>query len=202
MNRCVIVGAGDLSPADFPEKREGDLWIAADGGQKYLEGAGIRADLFLGDLDSLEQAPKGIDATLLPRRKDDTDSVAAAKEGLRRGYRRFLILGGLGGKRLSHTAANFQLLAFLKDQGAEGELLCGTTSVTLLSPGEERRWQGRTGFFSLFAATPNAKVTLRGAKFPGEGLSLSSRFPLGVSNEFGEDTFLSVEEGEVFLVID
>ncbi len=202
MKRCVIVGAGDFSPADLPEKREGEFWIAADGGQKYLEEAGVRADLFLGDLDSFEKAPAGIDAALLPRRKDDTDSVAAAKEGLRRGCRDFLILGGLGGKRLSHTAANFQLLCWLADHGAAGELRRGSTSVTLLSAGDERRFSGKRGFFSLFAATPEAKVSIEGALFSGEEIALTSRFPLGVSNEFGEDTRLAVKAGEVFLVLD
>lgn len=201
MKRCVIVGAGDLFPGDLPEKREGDLWIAADGGQKHLEAAGIRADLFLGDLDSLERAPKQGEIALLPRRKDDTDSVAAAKAGLRRGYRRFLILGGLGGRRLSHTAANFQLLSYLKQNGASGELRSGGTRVFLLSAGERAAFPGKTGYFSLFAATEEAEVTVTGALFSGE-FTLSRAFPLGVSNEFGKETSIEVRSGEAFLILD
>ncbi|MBQ3791755.1 MAG: thiamine diphosphokinase [Clostridia bacterium] len=202
MNCCVIVGAGGFSPRDLPEKKAGDLWIAADGGQKHLDQAGVKADLFLGDLDSLRVAPTETETTILPRRKDDTDTVAAVKEGLRRGYRRFLILGALGGRRLSHTVANFQLLAYLKDHSAEGELKDGNTSVTLLSAGEEKSFRKKRGFFSLFALSPEARVAVKGALFSGEDIVLSARFPLGVSNEFGPDTSVRILEGDVFLVID
>ncbi len=42
-----------------------------------------------------------------------TDIAFAVKEGFRRGYTRFVILGGLGGNRLSHTIANMQLLEYI-----------------------------------------------------------------------------------------
>jgi len=202
VNTCVIVGAGDLLPEDLPEKKAGDFWIAADGGMKALAERGIAPDLFLGDLDSLEKAPEAVPARVLPVKKDDTDSAAAVKAGLKRGFREFLLLGSLGGKRLSHTVANFQLLLFLKENGANGTLRRGGTEVFCLRAGEKKRLENKTGFFSLFAAGENAAVTIRGAKFSGEKITLTPSFPLGVSNEPEGESEIEVLKGGVYLVID
>ena len=202
MKRCVIVGAGEILPGDLPEKAPGEFWIAADGGMKALAARGVSPDLFLGDLDSLDSQPEGVPARILPVRKDDTDSAAAVKAGLERGFSDFLLLGALGGKRLSHTAANFQLLLFLKLHGASGEMRCGCTRVTCLAAGETETFSRPGGFFSLFAAGGDAVVSIRGALFSGENLSLSPSFPLGVSNEGSEKTTVVVQEGAVYLVFD
>lgn len=53
----------------------------------------------LGDFDSLGKAPKHPNVLQLPVEKDDTDTMFALKLGLEKGYRRFYIYGGLGGKR-------------------------------------------------------------------------------------------------------
>ena len=44
--------------------------------------------------------------------------LLALKCGLERGFRDYLILGGLGG-RLDHTIANFTVLAYAIDHGAK-----------------------------------------------------------------------------------
>ena len=64
-------------------------------------------DLAVGDFDSLGHVPK-IEKTIChPVDKDDTDTALALAEGMKRGYRNFIIYGGLGG-RLDHTVANLQ----------------------------------------------------------------------------------------------
>ena len=201
IGRCIVIGAGSLDPAVIPEKRPGDFVIAADGGMRYLKAAGITPDYFIGDLDSEETAPE-TDRTILPVRKDDTDTVAACRYGLQKGYRSFLILGGLGGDRFSHSAANVQLLSWLKNQGAEGMLSDEKTEIRLLRNENVTLEEGRHRFFSLFALSETSKVTVKNALFSGEHLRLSSDFPLGVSNEIQKGTEIRVEEGDVLLVID
>ena len=61
---------------------------------------------------------------VLPVKKDDTDMLAAIKEGLKLGYKEFVIYGGQGG-RLAHTMANIQCLNYLKEKGARGYLMDG-----------------------------------------------------------------------------
>ncbi|MBQ9544479.1 MAG: thiamine diphosphokinase, partial [Clostridia bacterium] len=71
---CYIVSAGDASPDCLPEKKEGDLLVAADAGYKALRDAGIEPDLFVGDGDSLGYIPGLENVTVLPAEKDDTDT--------------------------------------------------------------------------------------------------------------------------------
>ena len=106
METCYIFGAGDFTPCtiDLTSK---DLVIAADGGYDYLIRLGLRADVVLGDFDSVTSPDLWDDAICekltYPPEKDDTDMMLAIKLGLSRGYREFAIYGGLGG-RLDHTS--------------------------------------------------------------------------------------------------
>ena len=195
---CHVVGAGDFSPS-LLTKNAGDLRIAADAGYRHVKEAGIRADLYVGDGDSLLYTPEGIDTLILPSVKDDTDTLAALKEGLRRGYRRFHLYGALGGKRVSHSLANLQRLFFLADQGAEGTLVDENATVTLLPPGDYKM-DLEGGYFSLFATSENVTLSLSGAKYSGQNLTLTPHFPLGVSNEGTKETLLQIHKGTLILV--
>lgn len=195
---CHIVGAGDFSP-HLLKLHKDDLVIAADAGYAHLNNAGIPADLYIGDGDSLGKSPEGIDTVVLPVVKDDTDMLAALRVGLSRGYRRFLLYGALGGKRFSHSLANLQALSFLSSQGAEGQLLDENASISLLAEGKyEFSFAG--GYFSLFSFEGEAKVSITGAKYPLSEALLSPLFPLGVSNEGTEHTHICVHQGNVILV--
>lgn len=109
MATCYIYGA---MPCGSTEKlEEGDLLIAADGGYAYLQGQ--KPDLVVGDFDSLGYVPEGEQIIRHPVQKDDTDMLLAVREGLKRGYRKFVLYGGIGG-RLDHTIANLQVLAFCR----------------------------------------------------------------------------------------
>ena len=82
--RCWIVGAGDFCARGWSPK-SGDLVIAADGGQGALSRLRARADIVVGDFDSLREAPNGGEVVRLPAEKDDTDMVAALRLALARG---------------------------------------------------------------------------------------------------------------------
>ena len=113
---CYVVGAMSLSLALRPFPAPGDYVIAADRGYDSLMAYGVTPDLVVGDFDSLGYAPKHPNVTQLPAEKDDTDMVYALRKGLELGYRRFVLLGGVGG-RLEHTLGNLQLLDWLTTQG-------------------------------------------------------------------------------------
>ena len=49
---CYIFGAGEFAPCEIT-LTENDLVIAADGGYDHLIGLGLRADIALGDFDSV-----------------------------------------------------------------------------------------------------------------------------------------------------
>lgn len=200
MGICYIVGARPLDGALGP-REEGDLLIAADGGLASLERLGEEPDLVVGDFDSLGRVPRGEKVTVLPREKDDTDTMYALRLGLERGFRRFLIYGGLGG-RLDHTVANLQTLVYLNRQGAfgllAGEGMCAVavTEGTLVFPA------GLRGYCSVFSAMGEAGgVTLEGLKYPLDRADLTGAFPLGVSNEFtGVPARVRVEKGTLLVL--
>ena len=85
METCYIFGAGDFTPCtiDLTSK---DLVIAADGGYDYLIRLGLRADVVLGDFDSVTSPDLWDDAICekltYPPEKDDTDMMLAIKLGL------------------------------------------------------------------------------------------------------------------------
>ena len=194
MTTCHVVSAGENTPRLLPHKQEGDLLIAADAGLLFLREHGITPDLFVGDGDSLGALPDDIPCAVLPRVKDDTDTVAAVRIGLEKGYRTFALYGALGGKRPSHSIANLQTLSFLAHNGAQGTIYAPDATVTLLGKGSFR-YDFSGGFFSLFSLENTA-----GARYPLSHAALTPAFPLGVSNEGTKDTRITVHDGSVLLV--
>ena len=200
---CYIVGAGEDYGLDFVPRAE-DLVIAADGGYRALQRAGLHPDLVVGDFDSLGAAPDEKQVVTLPKVKDVTDTWAAIRLGEERGYREFRLYGCTGG-RIEHTLANLQTVA---DVTAKGEIcrvyyknlvVFGISGGTTLEFGPEKH-----GFVSLFAHTDRCTgVTLRGLKYTLEDGELGNCFPLGVSNEFlGVPSSVTIGTGVAILVLE
>lgn len=180
---CVIVGAGELEDAVI-RRREGDLVIAADGGLKYLERAGIAPDIALGDFDSLGYRPDLPEVIYHPPEKDDTDTMLAVREGFARGFDTFVIYAGLGG-RLDHTVANLQTLAFIAENGGRGYLVGGSAVSTAVKDASISFGAGERGMISVFCMGEKAEgVTISGLKYEVENAELVPYLPLGASNEF------------------
>ena len=198
---CYVVGAMSLSLALKPTPAPGDYVIAADRGFDSLMAYGVNPDLVVGDFDSLGHTPNHPNVIQLPAEKVDTDMVFALRRGLELGYRRFVLLGGVGG-RLEHTFANLQLLDWLTTQGAVGFLAGEKTVATALRSGSITFPPSMSGYLSVFCNSGTAHgVTLSNLKFPLEGQTISGSFPLGVSNEFtGQAATVSVEEGSLLLL--
>ena len=197
---CYIVGAAPTEA--LPSPREGDFLIAADRGYKALRAAGIAPDLIMGDFDSLGYTPEG--ENVLPHSpiKDDTDLLLAIRWAMERGWRRFVIYGALGGRRLDQTVASFQTLRFLADRGAKGLLVGDGWNVTLLQNAALRFPASASGWLSVFVSGEEARgVTLRGLKYEITDHTLTCAMPLGVSNEFlGKEARVSVANGALFVL--
>ena len=198
---CYVVGAMSLSLALRPYPAPGDCVIAADRGYDSLLAYGVVPDLVVGDFDSLGYAPSHPNVTQLPKQKDDTDMVYALRKGLELGYRRFVLLGGVGG-RLEHTLGNLQILDWLTTQGATGFLAGEKTVATALRNSSITFPASMSGYLSVFCNSGAAHgVTLQGLKFPLDNYTMSGSFPIGVSNEFlGEPATVSVADGSLLLL--
>src|SRR5699024_6618166 len=103
---------------------------------------------------------------------------------LRRGHRRLLLAGVLGG-RLDHTLANLQSLAHLSRSGVSACLTDGPTDLFALTD-ETRTFPARRAYyFTLIALTERCEgVTICGAKYPLQDYTLTFDDPRAISNEF------------------
>ena len=201
---CWVFGAAPQSALPKLGCRPGpeDFVIAADGGLRLCEALGLTPHLLLGDLDSLgESVPAGLPLRRLPVEKDDTDTLAALREGLARGYRFFRLYGGTGG-RFDHTLANLQSLLFLARQGATATLYDPHFTATLLENGSLRFPAGLCGTVSVFAfGGPAEGVCETGLKYQIENVRLTPDFPLGVSNALlGQEAEISVKSGALLIL--
>lgn len=181
---CFVVGAGAVDPALHLTLKPDDLLIAADAGWRTVEGIGLAPHLVVGDFDSLGARPDHPNTVVLPKEKDVTDMYAAVELGMERGYRRFVLYGGTGG-RLAHTVANLQLLCDLAQRGCRGFLVGDGTTATAVHNGTLHFPARGEGYLSVFCAGDEAcGVNLSGLKYQLTDARLTGNFPLGVSNEF------------------
>lgn len=199
MNICYLVGAGENDYIPSPDKS--DLIIAADGGYDFLNSHGVRCDLLIGDLDSIKEIPKDIEAIRHKVEKDETDMHLAYLLGKERGYSDFVILGGMGG-RADHTFANYSLLLFMANDGSCGTMLSGNLKVTVIKDRAITLIGNSGATFSVFAiGNPAYGVDITGAKYEARGVDLSCDFPLGVSNSFLScDVNISVKNGALLIM--
>lgn len=178
---CFVFGAGEVySPRKMISPN--DIVIAADGGYLKAVDAGLEPRAVIGDFDSGEQPIGAAHVVKLNRDKDDTDMLAAVKLGLRRGYKTFVIYGGVGG-RLDHTVANFAVLKFLNSFDARGFLIDRDTVATVITDGKIALPKSAHGTVSVFAYGGEASgVTYKNLTYILNDATLASDFPLGVSN--------------------
>ena len=201
MNICYIVGAGDFVGSFTPDKT--DLVIAADGGYDALISHGIRCDLLVGDLDSIKEAPLGVELLRFPVENDETDAHLCYLEGVRRGYREFCLFGATGGRE-DHTFAALSLLAYAKEHGHKITLCKGDTRIFVMQ-NEECTLSSRIGAnLSVFAFGGDASgVFSEGLLYQLKGHTLTASFPLGVSNSFADDVAtIRVEHGMILVFFD
>ena len=198
MSKCIIFGAAEFDRLHLPIEKD-DLLIAADGGLEHFANLDRGPDVILGDFDSLGYVPEG--AQVFPVEKDDTDVMLAIRYGLSAGFREFLIYGGMDGKRLDHTIANLQALAFLRAQGARG-FLVGREQIATVMAQEQIFFADGQGILSVFCmGQAAAGVTIRGMQYNLENGTLTADFPLGVSNHFiGCPAEIQVREGNLLLI--
>ena len=203
MSRCVIVGGADIGNYAFLRQalRADDYVIYCDSGLKHIPGLQVQPSLIVGDFDSHENPGLDIETIVLPREKDDTDTVFAVKEALRRGFDHVLLLGVVGA-RLDHTLCNLSILLYLDSLGKHGCIIDDYSELEIIS-GQPVSVCDRYAFFSLLNITGCAKgITVTGAKYPLQDAEIPVTYQYGISNEVlpGETAVISVSDGKLLLV--
>ena len=203
MQRCVIVGgAGIREYQQIRKSLRGDDWfVYCDGGLRHVQELGREPNLIVGDFDSHEQPETDTEMIVLPREKDDTDTVYAVKEAVRRGFREFLLIGVIG-ERFDHTFGNVSLLLYLDALGIPACILDDYSEMRIVSR-ETAEVKDDCSWFSLLNISGTAKgITILNAKYPLEDGEITSEYQYGISNEVlpGKTAHVSVREGRLLLV--
>ena len=201
--RCVIVGGADIRNYDFIRETlcADDYVIFCDSGLKHLEQLQVAPSLIVGDFDSHENPHLDVETIVLPCEKDDTDTVYAVKEAIKRGFEDFLLIGVVGA-RLDHTLGNVSILLYLDSLGKKGSIIDDYSEMEIVSD-EPVSICDRYSFFSLLNITGCAKgITITGAKYPLNGGEITCEYQYGISNEVlpGETAVVSVKCGKLLLI--
>ena len=206
MRRCVIIGGasiGDYGTVSA-KLRQDDYMIYCDCGLRHMDGLGAEPDLIVGDFDSYSNPEFNTETIVLPCEKDDTDTVFAVKEALRRGFEDFLLIGVVG-ERLDHTLGNVSILLMLDSAGKKGIIIDDYSEMEIVSDRCEKPCiiDDSYAYFSLLNISGKASgVTIRGAKYPLEDAEITCEYQYGVSNEVlpGCTAEVIVGEGKLLLI--
>lgn len=206
MKKALIFSGGDFYK-DLP-KEEYELTIACDRGVSYAAKLNVTPDILIGDYDSLSGKPTDYfpesEILTFPVMKDDTDTMLAVKEALSRGCADITITCAYGG-RMDHFISNIQTLHYIAAKGGRGTIIGeGEYMFTLSSREKQCVVSKREGYsLSLFALTDEVSgLSIKGAKYEADNITLTNSFPLGQSNGFCEDEVIITIENGVLLIVE
>ena len=203
MKRCVIVGGADINNYEYIKSRiqEDDFIVFCDSGLKHLEKLQAKPSLIVGDFDSHNNPHLDVETIVLPCEKDDTDTVFAVKEALKRGFEDFILIGVVGA-RLDHTLGNVSILIYLDSLGNKGKIIDDYSEMEIVSK-EPAYIDDSYAYFSLLNISGTAKdITIENAKYPLDNAEITCEYQYGISNEvlIGHTAIIKVNTGRVLLV--
>ena len=205
MKRCVIVGGAGINNYDYIRSRlcVDDYIVFCDSGLRHLEPLEVKPSLIVGDFDSHDNPYLDVETIILPCEKDDTDTVFAVKEAIKRGFDDFLLIGVVGA-RLDHTLGNVSILLYLDSIGKKGIIIDDYSEMEIVS-NEPAYIEDFYAFFSLLNVFGTAKgITIENAKYLLNNAEITCEYQYGVSNEVlpGKTAKVSILEGKLLLIKD
>lgn len=200
MKRCFIIAGGDFD-GFFDEICENDLVITADKGFRFAEKENIRIDYAIGDFDSTAR-PDFKNIIALNPIKDFTDTVAAIRLAMEKGYRDIIIYGGLGGRE-SHTISNIKTLLHYKKKGVNISLKARGKEIFVIDSDFSYKFKGYDFYVSIFALEGEAILSIDGLAYELDCYKMSLDDSLGVSNQTkGSDFKISLETGYLLIIFE
>ena len=203
MRRCVIVGGADISNYDriIAHIKSDDFVIFCDSGLKHMEKLAVKPSLIVGDFDSHENPHFDVETIVLPCEKDDTDTVFAVKEAVKRGFTDFLLIGVVGA-RLDHTLGNIYVLEYLSSLGFTGKIVDDYSEMEYVTSSSALVEDSFAYFSTINISGVTRNISIENAKYPLHNAEIHSGYQYGISNEVlpGKIAKITVGEGSVLLI--
>lgn len=200
MKRCFIIAGGDFD-GFFDEINKNDLVITADKGFRYAEKEKIKIDYAIGDFDSTSR-PDFKNIIALNPIKDFTDTVAAIRLAIEKGYKEIIIYGGLGGRE-SHTISNIKTLLHYKKKGINISLKAKGKEIFVIDSDFSYKFKDNDFYVSIFALDEDAILSIDGLAYELDSYKMSLDDSLGVSNQTkGSDFKISLEAGYLLIIFE
>ncbi|MBQ6519039.1 MAG: thiamine diphosphokinase [Anaerolineaceae bacterium] len=205
MGRCVIIAGADIGNYKRIQAylRSDDFIVCCDSGLKHCEELAVDADLIIGDFDSHENPNLPVETIVLPCEKDDTDTMAAVREMVKRGFDDFLLLGVFGG-RLDHALANIYIMLWLVNRGKKVLAVDDQSEMEIITD-KPVFISDQYPYFSLVSIAGNAEnVTIKNAKYTLDNAVITPEYQYAVSNEPlpGKTAEVTVGRGALLLIKD
>lgn len=177
-------------------------YIGVDKGTLSLLKQNLPVTLAIGDFDSVNtEEMKQIETAVkevihLPCIKNDTDSEAAIKEAIQRGYNLIYLVGALGG-RADHEYVNLRLAY---QHPLHVILLDGQNRIEAYTQGTYQIEKENYAYISFFTED-EAEISLENFKYKLSWRKLKRQDLYTVSNEvIGEEGTLTVHHGTVLVI--
>ena len=203
MRRCVIVGGADIVNYERVSAYVGedDYVIYCDSGLKHRANLHRKPNLIVGDFDSHENPHLDIETIVLPCEKDDTDTVFAVKEAVKRGFTDFLLIGVVGA-RLDHTLGNIYVLEYLSSLGLTGRIVDDYSEMEYVTSASALVEDSFPYFSTINISGVTRNISIENAKYPLHNAEIQSGYQYGISNEVlpGKTAKITVGEGSVLLI--
>lgn len=178
-----------------------DFIICADSGTHHALKMGIKPDLIIGDLDSINSEAlakvkeMGITVDKYPPEKDYTDTDLALRIAYEKGASEAILIGGIG-SRPDHSLANILLTVQFNNMGLKVKLVGENWEIFLID--KKAEILGKKGdLLSLIPISPQVTgVTTYGLYYSLQKDTLYLGQALGISNIFiKEKAVISIESG-------
>jgi thiamine pyrophosphokinase len=205
-----IVSGGRLGDQSFFQEKiagmENCLIICCDGGARHFQSLGIKPDVIIGDMDSIDPASlassstQGIKIIKYSVNKDFTDTELALDYALGLKPEAIFIWGALGG-RIDHALANVFLLCKGQEMGIKTYLVDEYSEAFVLDNGAA--FINETGeTVSLIALSPEVTgINLTGFLYPLKEETLIMGESRGISNVITDvHAGISVRHGKLLVI--
>jgi len=204
MSTCLIISGGDYSP--LPQNLSYDYVIACDHGYDNAIKLDIIPNLIMGDFDSYMGDSYNdfgnIPVLRFSVMKDDSDTMLAIKKAIALGYDDIIIACALGG-RMDHTIANIQSMTYAASNKVSCTILSEKECLKTFT-GPSITLKKKEGYsLSLFSLSDSCSgLSIKGAKYNADNISLYNNFPLGLSNEWEEENVILELDSGILLIVE